>query len=186
MPKLSIKDISLIAIMTALCIGGSYALIGLPNINLIDFIVFTIGLNFGVPIGVLTGILAWTVYGTMNPLGFNFPIWLSTITGEAIFGFVGGVLRKNIFKTRENRFQVLRFSLEISLWGLLLTILYDLLTNIVYANVFGIPLAAAIVSGWLIPPWFGILHELSNMILFLTCVYPLTKAIMNLRGGKDG
>jgi len=180
---LTVKDISLITTLTALCVGGSYALIGLPNIKLMDLVIFVTGFVFGAYIGATTGALAWIVYGIINPFGFSFPVWLSTIVGEAVFGIVGGILGRVNYKTSEKTFNTFRFSLEMGLWGLILSIFYDLFTNTVFAVVFDVPLAAAIVSGWFIPPFFGILHEMSNLILFFSAVYPVTKIIKNLRGG---
>jgi len=185
-PRLTVRDISLITIVTALCVGGSYALIGLPNIKVMDLVVFVIGFVYGAPIGVATGVLSWVVYGTINPFGFNLPVWLSTMAGEAIFGVAGGILGRINYKTREKGFNAFKFSLEMGLWGLTLTIAYDLFTNVIFAFAFKVPLVAAIVTGWFIPPWFGILHEASNLFLFFSAVYPLTEAIRTLRGGdKD-
>ena len=114
-PRLAIRDISLITVLTALCVGGSYALIGLPNINVIDVVVFVTGFVFGAPIGVATGVLAWFVYGTINPFGFNIPVWLSTMIGETIFGIAGGILGRINYKTSGKNFSVFRFSLEMGL-----------------------------------------------------------------------
>jgi uncharacterized membrane protein len=176
----TVKDIALIALLTALSVGGSYALIGLPNINLMDIVVFVTSFVFGIPIGVAVSILSWSIYGIINPLGFVLPIWISTIIGESLFGFVGGILGM----INPNPKQTLRFSLEMGLWGLGLTIIYDLFTNIVFAYVFNVPIIASIVSGWFFPPWFGILHGVSNLILFSSAVYPLSKAIRITRGGE--
>ena len=181
--RVIVRDISIIAVLTALCVGWSYALAALPNINIMDLVVFVAGFIFGAPIGVATGVLAWIVYGTINPFGFNLPIWLSTVAGEAIFGVVGGILGRINYKNTIKDFKIFRFSLEMGLWGLILTIIYDLFTNIVFAVSFKVPITAAIVTGWFIPPWFGILHEASNLILFFFAVYPLTKAIRHVRGG---
>ena len=182
-PHLTVKDISLITVLAALCVGGSYVLIGLPNIKVIDLVVFVSGFVFGTSIGVTTGALTWIVYGTINPFGFSLSQWLSTVICEAVFGIAGGILGRINYKTSEKTFNVFRFSLEMGLWGLILTIVYDLFTNIVFAVVFDVPIVAAIVTGWFIPPWFGILHEASNLILFFSTVYPLTKAIRTFRGG---
>ena len=181
-PHLTVRDISLITVLIALCIGGNYALTGLPNIKIMDVVVFITGFMFGAYIGATTGALVWIVYGAINPFGFSLPIWLSTMVGETIFGIAGGILRSISYKTTEKTLNVFRFSLEMGLWGLVLTIIYDLFTNIVFAVVFGVPIIAAIVVGWLIPPWFGILHEASNFILFFSAVYPLTKVIRTFRG----
>lgn len=183
-PHLTVRDISLITVLTALCVGGNYALIGLPNIKIMDLVIFVSGFIFGTSIGAITGALAWIVYGTINPFGFSLPVWLSTVIGETVFGIAGGILGRINYETPEKAFNVFRFSLEMGLWGLILTMIYDLFTNIVFAVTFKVPIIAAIVTGWFIPPWFGILHEAGNLILFFSAVYPLTKVIRTLRGGE--
>ncbi len=80
--------------LTAVCVGSNYAFMSLPNINIMDLVVFVTGFVFGPFIGGITGILAWAVYGVLNPLGFSVPIWISSMIGEAIFGIVGGVIGK--------------------------------------------------------------------------------------------
>ena len=182
--RLTTRDISLVTVLTALCIGSDYALIGIPNVKIMDLVVFATGFVFGAPIGAATGALTWMVYGIINPLGFSLPLWLSTMIGEAAFGIVGGILGRINYKASEKTFSVFRFSLEMGLWGLILTIIYDLFTNIVFAVTFGLPVIAAIVTGWFIPPFFGILHEASNFVLFFSALYPLTKGIRTFRGGE--
>ena len=184
LPRLITRDICLIAVLTAVCVGGNYALIGLPNIKVMDLIVFAAGFVFGTLIGATTGALTWIVYGTLNPLGSNFPIWLSTMVGETIFGIVGGILGRLEYRNLEDIYNF-RFSLEMGLWGLVLTVFYDLLTNIVFAITFKVPMIAAIVTGWFIPPWFGFLHEVSNLLLFFVAVHPLIRAIRKVRGSDE-
>lgn len=184
LPKfLTTRDICLIAALTAVCVGGSYALVGLPNINLMDLVVFVTGFVFGPFIGATTGILAWAVYGVLNPLGFSLPIWASTMIGEALFGIFGGLVAKISYKKLANPFDF-KFSLETSLWGLFLTIAYDLSTNLVFTATFGVPIVASFVTGWLIPPWFGFMHEGSNMLFFFVGVHPLVRAMRMIRGGE--
>ncbi|MCW4038043.1 MAG: hypothetical protein NWF13_04835 [Candidatus Bathyarchaeota archaeon] len=183
--RLTVKEICLIIVLAALCVGSSYALIGLPNVNVMDLIVFVTSYVFGVPIGVTTGVLARAVFGSINPLGFNLLIWVSTVLGGTVFGVVGGILGRMTSEPTGKPFNLFRFNLEMGLWGLVLTILYDLFTNIAFAVAFKVPIAAAIVSGWLLPPWFGILHAASNVLLFFFAVYPLTNAIRTFRGGEN-
>ena len=159
-------------------------MIGLPNISLSDIIVFTTGFHFGSLAGAATGILTWMVYGAINPFGFSFPIWMATMAGEAIFGFVGGILGRSALEEPEGESCNLNYNLEMALWGFLLTLIYDLLTNIVYAITFGMPILLALATGWMAPPWFGPLHEGSNAILFFLGVGPLSKAINGIKGEK--
>lgn len=177
--KLTTRDICLIAVMTAVCVGGSFALMALPNVNIMDLVVFVTGFVFGPFIGGTTGILAWAVYGTLNPLGFSLTILISTMIGEAIYGIVGGLIGRFSYKKLENSFNF-KFRLELSLWGFILTITYDLLTNIVFALTFKVPIVAAIVTGL----GFSIMHVGSNVLLFFVAVPPLISAIRRIRGGE--
>lgn len=178
--QVTIKDVSIISVLTAACVAGNYVLIGLPNIKVMDVIAFSSGFVFGPYIGALIGALAWAVYGVINPFGFSLPILLATMTGEAMFGAVGGL----VGKTQPNMNNMLRFSVEMGLWGFILSVSYDLLTNVVFALTFGVSILQAIVTGWLMPPWFGFLHEASNTLLFLSAVHPTVKAIERGRKGE--
>jgi uncharacterized membrane protein len=182
-PKLTVRDISVICILTAVCIASNYALVGLPNVKIMDITVFASGYVFGSLVGAIIGALSWVIYGFINPFGFNLPIWLATIVSEALFGLIGGW----ISSVRKNKpvNEVFKFNFEMALWGFTLTIVYDLFTNIMFAYSFGISLTYALVSGWLIPPWFSIMHELSNTVLFFIAVYPLIKAIERAKGSDS-
>lgn len=182
--KITRRNICLIAILTAASIGSNYALIGLPNISLMDLIVFVTGFRFGVFAGAATGILTWMIYGTLNPFGFSFPMWVATMMGEAVFGIVGGFLGKNASGEFWGGSYHSNYNFEIALWGFILTFTYDLFTNVVYAATFGVPIFFALATGWLVPPWFGILHEGSNTILFLLATNPLIRAINSIKGGE--
>ena len=61
------------------------------------------------------------------------------MVGEAVFGMVGGILGTLERQDAEN-IKSLGFSLEMGLWGLVLTLAYDLITNTVFAVVFKVPI----------------------------------------------
>ncbi len=176
------RNVSLIIILTAVCVAGNYAFAGLLNINIMDIIVFTAGFVFGPLVGASIGALSWMIYGIINPFGFNLPIWLATMLGETVFGIVGGWRGKSTNNNIEKK--IFKFNIEMALLGLILTMIYDLFTNIIFAFSFGASVTYAIVTGWLIPPWFGILHEASNTLLFFFAVHPLIKAIKRAKGGE--
>jgi len=177
--RITVRDVSVISVLTAVCVAGNYILIGIPNVKIMDLIAFSTGFVFGSYIGALTGVLAWAVYGVINPFGFSLPILWATMAGEAIFGAVGGL----VGKAQPDMANVFKFSVEMALWGFVLSVSYDLLTNIVFALTFGASILEAFVTGWLMPPWFGFLHEASNTLLFLSAVRPTVKAIERGRRG---
>lgn len=156
------------AVLTASCVVSNYALIWLPNVKLMDLIVFVSGLKFGKLVGVLVGALTWVIYGLFNPYGFFLPIWLACIIGETFYGLVGGVLR-SVFREKFKLFFVP------TVIAVLVTIIYDLWTNFVFAIMFATDqqaFALMIASG--IP--FMFIHTFANTVLFTLGTYPLSFA----------
>ena len=174
--KIVAKKIALIVALTALCVSTSYIMSAVPNINLMDLLVFVTGFSFGSYVGASVAMLSWIVYGVINPLGFNIVILISCIIGEMIFGVVGGIIRNSAKLDKPNNLHI-----EFGILGLVLSTTYDLITNTVYARIFNLPIITAIVSGWLLPPWFGIIHEVSNLILFSVIALPLVKAMLKIK-----
>lgn len=161
------RKIALLAVLTATSIATNYLMIGVINVKLMDLIVFTSGYLLGSGLGAFTGVLVWLVYGTINPFGFSLPIFLSTMVGESFFGFAGG-----LFRNRSND-EKSGFDPWIAVTGFLLTLIYDLFTNIVSGLTAGIPIIIALITG--IP--FSLAHMLSNTFFFGFGFNPLTSQI---------
>ncbi|MEM1655261.1 MAG: hypothetical protein QXU12_03630 [Nitrososphaerota archaeon] len=176
------RRISLVAVMVAACIGSNYALIGVPNFKVMDLLVFVSGFVFGPMIGASVGILAWTVYGILNPYGFVPQIWIATMLSESIYGLAGGIFAKLIPITGSSDHRA-GLSILFGATGFLLTLLYDLITNIAFALTFNVPIIAALIAG--IP--FALIHEASNAVLFGICSIPLISILdRSLRGEFRG
>jgi uncharacterized membrane protein len=169
------RSISVIAVMTAVCVATNYFLIGVANVKLMDTIVFITGLCFGSVVGASVGILTWMVYGTINPYGFSLPILIATSSSEAIYGILGGALSKSqLFELSEDN--ILLSNLKFGVIGFLSTFTYDLLTNIASAVTSGIPITVVLITG--IP--FALIHQVSNSVLFFFAVTPVVKQIYKL------
>jgi len=171
--------IAIIATLVALSLATNYVLIGVHNIKLMDFIVFVGGFCFGSIVGVLIGVLSWLIYGVINPYGFVPQVWLTTMLAESIYGMVGGVLGKSLASTNFNG-QGLKLSVFFATMGFLPTVIYDLITNVVYASSFNVPIVVAIFIG---AP-FTVLHEVSNAAIFGVCSVPMITALEKLCGGE--
>jgi hypothetical protein len=171
------RKVALISTLIAVCIGSNYVLVGVPNVKLMDFIVFVGGYCLGPLTGVVLGALTWVVYGTINPYGFVPQIWLATMLSESIYGAVGGILGKRFASQRFDG-QHARFSVFFGITGCFITFAYDSIVNIVYALVFSIPIIAALVLG---TP-FQIIHVLSNTIIFAGGSIPFIRIVNKLLG----
>jgi LytS/YehU family sensor histidine kinase len=178
------KRLAIIAILAALSIGTNYAMISLYNVKVMDLVVFVGGFCFGPFVGALIGIVSWIVYGSLNPLGFSFPIWLSTMFSEAIYGIAGAFMRKSLSPKGLRGFKDERVAISIyfGIIGMFLTLTYDVITNIVFGYVSGWNILFAIIVGF-VP--FGFVHMASNAFFFgLGCV-PTINAISKIVGGES-
>lgn len=169
-----------IVTMTALCIASNYALVFLPNVSLMDLIVFVGGFCFGPYVGMFIGILSWMVYGAINPFGFVPQIWLATMLSESFFGLTGGFLGRRLSSDYVSN-GGWGSSVFFGFAGLISTLAYDLVTNIAYASSFGLPIPTTIIVG--IP--FAVIHGVSNVAIFGIGSVPLVKIIRWSLGG-DG
>lgn len=172
----AVRRTALIACLAALCIGSNYALLALPNVKLMDAVVFATGLFFGVAQGTGVAVIAWLVYGTLNPLGISIPVLLTVVTSEAIYALTGGLLRRTATGGPTGKTSVER-SIVFGAAGLFSTLAYDLITNAVsgllsYNSVW----MGLLTMNFPIP--LGIMHEASNLVLFAV----LTPVLLRLLG----
>jgi hypothetical protein len=162
------KKITVMALMIAAAIASNYVLIGVVNVKFMDLIVFTTGYILGTIWGASVGFLVWIAYGTLNPYGFSLPILFATALSETIFGLCGGLFP---LKISLNEGFVPNFRLAVT--GFLLTVVYDIVTNIVSVITVGVPLGIGLIAG--IP--FSLMHEISNAAFFALGLPPLVRAI---------
>ena len=138
-----------------------------------DLIVFITGYLAGPVAGAITGILGWSVYGTINPNGFNLNVWIATSLGETIYGLAGGVIGRSFRPGKENP---ARDAFLLGTLAVVLTFLYDLFTTLVAIFTFGFPLTVAFV---LAIPWF-IAHEAGNLLIFSSSAIPVIRPLNDL------
>lgn len=167
------KRVSVISILTATCIGSSYALSALPNVNLMDVLVFVSGYCFGFAIGSTIAVLSWLVYGTINPFGFG-GIHIPVVAiSEIVYALFGALARRYHILANPNP-PSHYLSVSAAVLGFVSTFIYDLFTNIAWAHIwYAGSIATAIVVG--IP--FAIVHEVSNFAIFLVCAIPISVAV---------
>jgi len=177
--KMKVRRVAIVATLVALCIATNYVLVSVPNVKVMDFLVFIGGFCFGPFTGALIGILTWAVYGTINPYGFVPQVWLATMFFESIYGLVGGLLGRSLVSTSFDG-QHLRLSVFFGIMGCFLTLIYDSIVNVVYALVFSVPIIAALVLG---TP-FLVLHIVSNAFIFAGGSIPLIRVIRKMLGDQ--
>lgn len=177
------KQLAIIIILVALSISTNYAMISLYNVKFMDFIVFVGGFCFGPIAGALIGIFSWLIYGSLNPLGFSFPIWISTMFSEAIYGIGGALVRKSLKLSEPDELKNgVGLYIFFGVAGVFLTFIYDIITNIVFGWVAGWNPLFAVIVGF-VP--FGVVHVISNAFFFGVGCIPVISAIVKIVGGEN-
>lgn len=154
------------SLLVALALSTNYLLISIPNVKLMDSVVFVTSYCMGLTWGVLVAALIWLVYGTINPLGANLLTLLLVTTGELFYVLAA---RAACALGKAN-------ALLFGLLGGLSTLMYDLYTNALTGALF-------LGSAWLgvmtmnFPLPMGIIHEVSNVVFFSTAVPVLIRLV---------
>lgn len=164
----------------ALAVGSGFALLMVPNVELITAVVFTAGVYLGPRWGLVVGGIAESIFSAANPLGSGlifFPMFIAQVIGMAIVGTVAGLLSKFFLKTQWSK---MRKTL-LFITGALLTFQFDALTTLSYPISAGYPLAqtsAIFITGI----GFTFLHQLANGIIF---VVALPKVFARLKPERE-
>jgi len=172
--------ITIIAILTALSIGTNYAMISFYNVKFMNLIVFVAGFCFGPLVGAFVGILSWSVYGVINPMGFSLHIWLATMFAESVYGIIGGLARKPLTESFAGTVrEQLVLCAFFGLLGVFMTLFYDVVTNVVFGYVSNSSILVTILLG--VP--FSMIHVISNALFFGVVCVPAINAVARVTGG---
>jgi len=153
------------ALLVAMGLTGAYAE-SIPNFESLTLVVFCAGVLLGVRDGSLVAVITMMLYTLLNPYGPAPPVvMLAQVIGSAFAGFGGGVFAR----AGAPRWPAGVRALALAVTALVLTALYDLLTNIATGLVFG-QMRYWLVAG--IP--FSLWHIGFNIALFMALGTPLT------------
>jgi len=165
MPSHRLRTIVVTAVLIALAVALGFGMIHVPNVELITLIVFISGHLLGPRIGLAVGAVAMGLFTTLNPMGMPvLPLALTQVAAMALIGLLGGGTRLWIGRGRSWT--------RMALCGLLATLFYDLITNLVMAVSLGMigQLARVLIAGLT----FSLLHMISNTVIFAAAGSGLT------------
>jgi hypothetical protein len=181
MLSLPIRQLTLLSILTALCIGFQLSPRP-PNVEFTSLIVFLVGALFGIPIGAGLGILVMFINGFFSPWGFgglNIPF---QTMGMAMIGIGGGLYKRE----KAGSYDVSSF-VETAILGAFLTLVYDIITNLGFAITYwlaGTPILIAITTAMVSGAPLSLVHIVSNTIVFAVLFFPVTNTLRKLLGGE--
>lgn len=88
------KELALVAGFTALAVTSDFALADIPNVKLVDPIVFSVAFVFGLEMGVYVGVLSELIWGSLSPYGFGGYIIPFLVAGEVVYALAGWAAAK--------------------------------------------------------------------------------------------
>jgi hypothetical protein len=81
--------------LVAAAFAVKYAVIGLPNVEPLTLVFFSVGYAYGATWGAFVGAVGEGIFATINPMGAPIaPVWLAQIIGMASAGALGGLVRR--------------------------------------------------------------------------------------------
>ena len=158
--------------MVAAALASVYAE-SIPNFELMTLVVFLSGVLLGARWGAMVGAVSMLAYSVLNPYGPAHPvITLSQMIGELAPGPAGAVLAASGLPGRP----ALQRMLVLAVTGAVLTVCFDLITNVATGLLFG-QIRATLIGG--LP--FALLHVGSNVALFALLGTPLIAVFARYR-----
>ncbi len=193
MSRLTTRQISLIAVMSAASIVVAYfkgfAISALPSVfEFMTVLIFVSGFCFGLIVGASVGVMSLAIY-MLIPYPFAHPAaWMFSISPVLLavmallgcmFSVAGAVASKFLQPRRS-----LRFTLSLTVLGLCLTFVYDIMSSIGFALAY--PAFTTILDSLVLTfvplyyPWPPIIHTVTNAIIFAAVAPVLITAIKSL------
>ena len=160
---MSVNNIVKAAVFCALAIALGFALLPVPNLELITVTVFLSGLYLNAAWGLIIGSTSIFVYSGLNPMGSGLafpPVFVSQIFCMGLIGFLGGLMKPFIYLKDKFFFPIL-----CAVIGFSLTLIYDLVTILSYPISIGLDgpgLLGVVIKGLS----FMLIHEIFNAIIF--------------------
>jgi uncharacterized membrane protein len=139
----------------------------------LTLVVFCSGVLLGVRDGLLVGVVTELIYSVLNPYGAVHPlVTVSQVAGMALAGIGGGVAARLALPAAPVPVRVAL----LAVCGALLTLWFDLVTNLATGVLFG-QMRATLIAG--IP--FALWHVFWNVVLFAAIGTPLVAVFARYR-----
>jgi uncharacterized membrane protein len=143
--KLSVKKAVQMGIFVALGLTLGFALIHIPNVELITATIFISGYLLGIKEGIVVGLLTETLFSLMNPFGVAaFPLFVAQVFSMSLVGCTGGMLAK------QKKNKTLIYHIQLGLTGFYL--LHILSNTVIFVSIIPVLLNRASKTGWFFQP----------------------------------
>jgi len=159
----------MIGLFIALGISLGFALIHIPNVELVTATIFISGYLLGIKEGIVVGLLTETLYSLINPYGMAAPpLFIAQVFSMSLVGGLGGILGRRKTQTE------LVYHLQLGLTGFIATGIFAVLTTLSFVFFMGFS-QKTLFGSFIYGLGFYIIHIVSNTLIFLTIVPVLLK-----------
>ncbi len=161
-------------VLVALAIVLKLPILSVPNVEFFTFVIFSSGYTLGIIEGLSVGVVSMSLYTSIiTPYGLPpLPIAFAQVSSMGLIGLAGGLASKLHLVCLDKKPSSLRgFKFfTMGLFGMGLTLVYDLFTNLATAFVVGqfLPVMLAAIP-------FALIHILSNIAIFVVLTPVLLK-----------
>lgn len=174
--KPGLGEIAVVGIFSALAFTGGYIFIFVPNVEIITAIIFLAGLLLGPRNGILVGVIAQSLFSTLNPYGISPPpLFVAQIANRALVGYVGG--RFGRFNYELIKFW--RIAVYFGITGLLLTWLFDIMTDLSSFFQSGFSIQQMKLTFLLGLGWY-LVHGIGNTVIFAVALPFVIQRLRNV------
>lgn len=177
------QSVAVVTIFTALAIGSDFALAGMPNIKLVDSLVFLSAYLFGFRVGASIGVLSELIWAYASPWGAPGFIAPFLVVGEVAYAVAGSAAAR-IWPSGS----VPNPGKGMAFGGLLAicAFLWDVETNLATALVAYWPTVTVprVVTTMLAGVPFMVTHEIGDFVLGLLFVPLVALAIPRVMGQR--
>ncbi len=175
------REVAVVAVFSAAIIATDFALADLPNVKLLDSLVFVAAFVYGFRIGTAVAVTSELIWGVVSPYGFGAYIIPFLVLGELIYAAAGSIAARawrdnlRLFSTR---------SIVIGSMMAVCAFIWDFQTNVgtafiaFWPNVTLLKILATEGAGAL----FMVFHELSDFLLGAFVVPPVIVYVLRVQG----
>jgi hypothetical protein len=184
-PSSSVRRPVLLGLFAGTAVGGGHLLAAVPNVEVMSLITAIAGIVLGPGLGFACGALAAGIYSLSTPIGLPTPPLLAAqMVGMGCAGLLGPLAAGSRGRgpTRSPAWAMVRAGAG----GLVVTVIFDLLTNLASLATFDMPIGVLLVGAI---PFFAI-HAGSNIVIFAALLPVLARRLGPLArprlGGHQG
>jgi hypothetical protein len=159
-----IRKLAYLGVFIALIMGVGYALVMVPNVELVTALTFLAGVLMGWRSGILIGCVGEFLFSAFNPMGSGllFPLLLvAQVISMGVVGGVGGLCRSLVLEGNPSFGR----NLLIGAVGFGLTLFYDILVSLAFPLMAGFD-KKGIISTLVAGVVFSALHLVVNTLIF--------------------